>query len=68
MGNAISKLMDAFGKRLIAIRKGSPRTRKRMKRWKHRKDIETYKVIRGDDYDSDELFERDEQGVMVVQL
>jgi len=68
MGNAISKLMDAFGKRLIAIRKGSPRTRKRMKQWKHRKDIETYKVIRGDDYDSDELFETDEQGVMVVQL
>ena len=68
MGNAISKLMDALGKRLITIRKGSPRTRKRMKRWKHRKDIETYKVIRGEDYDSDELFETDEQGVMVVQL
>lgn len=68
MGNAISKLMDALGKRLITIRKGSPRTRKRMKMWKHKKDIETYRIIRGDDYDSDELFERDEQGVQVVQL
>ena len=68
MGNTISKLMDMIGKRLTEIRKGSPRTRKKMKIWKHRKDIETYKIIRGDDYDSDELFEKDEQGVMVVQL
>jgi hypothetical protein len=68
MGNTLSKLMDALGKRLTTLRKGSPRTRKRMKIWKHRKDIETYKIIRGDDYDSDELFETDEQGVQVVQL
>lgn len=68
MGNTLSKLMDALGKRLTTLRKGSPRSRKRMKIWKHRKDIETYKIIRGDDYDSDELFETDEQGVQVVQL
>jgi len=68
MGNTISRLMDILGKRFTTIRKGSPRTRKRMKTWKHKKDIENYRIIRGDDYDSDELFETDEHGVQVVQL
>ena len=68
MGNTISKIMDYMGKKLINIRKGSPKYRKRKKKWKNKKDIQNYRMIRGEDYYEDELYEMDSDGVQVVQL
>ena len=69
MGNAISKAMDYLGKKIEAVRKGSPRYRNWKSKWKNKKDIENYMMVRGEDYDEDEIYGcRDEFGVRVVQL
>ncbi len=68
MGNQLSRIMDYVGKKMIDIRKGSPRYRKRKKKWKNKKDIQNYRMIRGEDYYEDELYEMDIDGVQVVQL
>lgn len=68
MGNHISRLMDYVGKRMIDIRKGSPRYRKRKKKWKNKRDIHNYSMIRGDEDYEDELYDMDMEGVQVVQL
>tara|TARA_B100000575_G_C23142926_1_gene665692 strand:- start:6683 stop:6916 length:234 start_codon:yes stop_codon:yes gene_type:complete len=68
MGNAISKAMDYLGKKIEAVRKGSPRYRNWKSKWKNKKDIENYKMVRGEDYCEDEIYTRDEFGVQVVQL
>lgn len=68
MGNQLSRLMDYVGKKMIDIRKGSPRYRKRKKKWKNKKDIQNYRMIRGEEYYEDELYEMDMDGVQVVQL
>jgi hypothetical protein len=68
MGNALSKIMDYVGKKLIDIRKGSPRYRRRKRRWKN-KDIQNYRMVRGEDDWEDELYEWDEERrIEVVQL
>jgi len=69
MGNVISKAMDYLGKKLESVRKGSPRYKNWKKKWKNKKDIENYRLVRGEDYDDDdEIYTRDEFGVQVVQL
>jgi len=68
MGNTISRMMDYFGKKINDARKGSPGYRERKKRWKNKKDIANYRMVRGEDLYEDELYERDENGVQVVQL
>jgi len=68
MGNAISKAMDYLGKKIEAVRKGSPRYRNWKSKWKNKKDIQNYKMVRGEDYYEDEIYTRDEFGVQVVQL
>ena len=68
MGNTISRMLDYMGKKLITIRKGSPKYRERKKKWKNKKDIENYKMVRGEEYYEDELYEMDSDGVQVVQL
>ena len=68
MGNQLSRFMDYVGKKMIDIRKGSPRYRKRKKKWKNKKDIQNYRMIRGEEYYEDELYEMDMDGVQVVQL
>lgn len=61
MGNAISKVMDYIGKKLTDTRKG--RTDK--KRWKNKRDLYNYKMVRGEDLYEDEI---DRDGVPIVQL
>ena len=68
MGNAISKVMDYLGKKIESARKGSPRYKNWKKKWKNKKDIQNYKMVRGEDYYEDEIYTRDEFGVQVVQL
>tara|TARA_B110000003_G_scaffold103951_1_gene106098 strand:- start:6419 stop:6625 length:207 start_codon:yes stop_codon:yes gene_type:complete len=68
MGNAISRMMDYVGKAITNTRKGSPRYRTRKKRWKNKKDLANYRMVRGHDIYEDELFEEYEDGVQVVQL
>ena len=68
MGNHISRFMDYVGKRMIDIRKGSPRYRKRKKKWKNKRDIHNYRMIRGDEDYEEELYDMDMEGVQVVQL
>jgi len=68
MGNAISRIMDYMGKAMTNTRKGSPRYRTNKKRWKNKKDLENYRLVRGHDIYEDELFEEYEDGVEVVQL
>lgn len=68
MGNQLSRFMDYVGKKMIDIRKGSPRYRKRKKKWKNKKDIQNYRMIRGEEYYEDELYEMDMDGVQVVQF
>ncbi len=69
MGNAISKIMDYVGKAITNTRKGSPRYRTKKRRWKNKKDLANYRLVRGHDIYEDELFENyDEDGVQVVQL
>ncbi len=68
MGNVISKAMDYLGKKIESVRKGSPRYRTWKKKWKNKKDIQNYKMVRGEDYYEDEIYSRDEFGVQVVQL
>mgnify|MGYP001448249014 CR=1 FL=1 len=68
MGNAISKVMDYLGKKIESARKGSPRYKSWKKKWKNKKDVENYRMVRGEDYDDDEIYTRDEFGVQVVQL
>jgi len=69
MGNTISRMMDYVGKKITDIRKGSPRYRRKKRRWKNKKDIKNYNMIRGDDFYEDELYDYDEsRGVDVVYL
>lgn len=68
MGNAISKVMDYLGKKIESARKGSPRYKSWKKKWKNKKDVENYRMVRGEDYDDDEIYTKDEFGVQVVQL
>tara|TARA_B100000902_G_scaffold389232_1_gene436059 strand:+ start:2866 stop:3075 length:210 start_codon:yes stop_codon:yes gene_type:complete len=69
MGNAISKAMDYLGKKIESVRKGSPRYRNWKSKWKNKKDVENYRMVRGEDYDDyGEIYSRDEFGVQVVQL
>ena len=68
MGNAILKVMDYVGKKFEVVRKGSPRYRNWKSKWKNKKDMENYRMVRGEDYDEDEIYTRDEFGVQLVQL
>lgn len=68
MGNAILKLMDYVGKSMTSTRKGSPRYRMKKKKWKNKKDLANYRLVRGHDIYEDELYEEDYDGVQVVQL
>jgi len=68
MGNAISRLMDYMGKKVIEIRKGSPRYRQKKRKWKNKKDRENYKLVRGEDYYEDELYDMESNDIQVVQL
>ncbi len=65
MGNAISKVMDYIGKKLTDTRKGSTRYRTDKKRWKNKRDLYNYKMVRGEDLYEDEI---DRDGVPIVQL
>ena len=65
MGNAISKVMDYIGKKLTDTRKGSPRYRTDKKRWKNKRDLYNYKMVRGEDLYEDEI---DRDGVPIVKL
>ena len=67
MGNTISRMMDYFGKKINDVRKGSPRYKNWKSKWKNKKDMENYRMVRGEDYE-DEIYTRDEFGVQVVQL
>jgi hypothetical protein len=68
MGDTISRLMDFFGKRINDVRKGSPIYREKKRRWKNKKDIANYRMVRGEDLYEDEIFESCEDGVQVVRL
>jgi hypothetical protein len=68
MGNTISRIMDYMGKKFTDTRKGSPRYRNKKKRWKNKRDLKYYKMIRGEDFYEDELYEMDSDGIQVVQL
>jgi len=70
MGNTLSRVMDYIGKKWTDTRKGSPRYRTMKKRWKNKKDLQNYKMVRGEELYEDELYEYDidRDGVQIVQL
>ena len=55
MGNVVSKIMNYVGKVFENVRQGSPRYKAWKFKWKNKKDMENYKMIRGVEYCEEEI-------------